>query len=809
MKSITILIAILLLLLLSPSAPPVLAADGSDSLWAYNYGGTQADYGVSAKQVTLGGGFITIGNTLSFGAGGTDIYVVRVDDAGDTIWTTTYGGSGDEEARTIILMPDSGFVFGGWTDSYGAGGDDFYLIRTDKDGDTLWTKTYGTSVNEQCWGLDTTFDGGFILSGYTLPSGSNYNGYLVRTNASGDTIWTATFAGAGNAYERFRYVISLDSDSQFVCCGDTGILQTAPASRMMKGWVVKIDTSGTQVWTRSIGSGAGYPYETFYSVEQCFDGGFILGGHTDTYGSGAEDFLLTKLSSNGDSLWTYPFGGTNDDECHSVVQVVDSGFIMTGETKSFGNGSPTAGFDVWVVKTDQDGDSLWSEVYGGTLSDVAEGIIQTTEREFLITGWSNSFAVGSYDIWLLKIGRKESPPDSLWSYVYGGVNGDIYNAIEYISDDGYIVAGENKSQTDADGEAWVSQLDTNGQVNWEMFLGDTNENLFKDILLIANNDSVVCVGATKTGVYNGYLAKVTTSGDSIWTQSYGGADDDYFYSVAEDVIGNFIMCGYTETYGYSARKDGWLYLVDNSGDSLWSYSYGLGSLYQDCRLQQVIATSDTNYVCAGFQGFYTGPLGGRYSDFWLFKTDAGADTIFDSTYSQNQYDYARSICERASGGYLLAGNTITESGDEDVMVVRVANDGTHLWTRTYGGGSNDNAYRIQETGNGDYVISGYTNSYGAGDSDFWLLKIDAMGDSIWSVRFGGTNSDPCYGYYLLNDSTYILVGETSSFGVGNGDGWILKAGMTQFSDNTTAWGRARFHKSQYSRGAWNRPRWGR
>lgn len=781
------------------------AADGSDSLWAYPYGGTEEDYGISVKEVLLGGGYIAVGHTQSFGAGGTDIYAVRIDVNGDTIWTATYGGSGSEEGRCVTLMSDSGFAFAGYTNSYGAGGNDFYLVRTDKNGDTLWTKTYGTSANEECTGLDTTFDGGFLLAGHTLPSGSNYDAYVVRTDSDGDTIWTATYSGSGVSYERIRHAIALTSDSQFVCCGDTGITQTAPSNRMLKGWIFKIDTSGTLIWSNSMGSGAGEPYEVFQYIDQCFDGGFILGGNTDTYGSGAEDFLLTKTSSSGDSIWAYTYGGINDEEGHCVDQCADSGFIISGETRSFGNGS-LLNFDYWVVKTDKLGDSLWSEAYGGIETDVSEGIIQTTEREYVVVGWSFSFSDGGPDLWLLKIGRDEAPPDSLWSYAYGGANNDIYNAIDYIDGDGFIVVGENKSQGDVDGEAWISKLDTNGQISWEVFLGDTNENLFEDVLLITNNDSIVCAGATKTTVYNGYLAKVTTSGDSVWTQSYGGADDDYFYSVDEDVNGNFIICGYTETYGYSARKDGWLYLVDNSGDSIWAYSYGLGSLYQDCRFREVIVTSDTNYACIGSQWFYTGPPAGKYSDFWLFKTDAGADTIFDSTYSLNQYDYGSAVSELSNGGFILAGNTVTASGDEDVMVVRVADDGTRLWTRTYGGALNDGAYHVQEDGNGDYIISGYTSSYGAGNTDFWLLKVDAMGDSVWSIRFGGVDNESCYDFSILNDSTYVLVGETSSFGAGNSNGWILKAGTEQ-SFFISAWSTSIWGSKAWGIGKWGKSEW--
>ena len=168
----------------------------ADTLWTRTYGGSDFDKGYSVQQ-TQDGGFIIVGFTESYGAGGEDVYLIKTDENGDTLWTRTYGGSSDDMGNSVQETTDGGFIIAGYTYSYGAGGSGVYLIRTDSLGDTLWTRTYGGSDDDYGYSVQQCQDGGFIIAGKTESYGAGYyDVYLIRTDSMGDTLWTKTYGGS-------------------------------------------------------------------------------------------------------------------------------------------------------------------------------------------------------------------------------------------------------------------------------------------------------------------------------------------------------------------------------------------------------------------------------------------------------------------------------------------------------------------------------------------------------------------------------------------------------------------------------------
>jgi hypothetical protein len=207
-----------------------------------------------------------------------------------TSWWRTYGGTNSDYGCSVQPTADGGYIVAGSTASFGAGNGDVYLIKTDASGDTLWTRTYGGTSDDYGWSVQLTSDGGYIIAGYSSSFGAgDYDVYLIRTSPSGDSLWTRTYGGT-----------SLD-----------------------KG----------------------------YSVQQTSDGGYIVVGYTKSYGAGDVDAYLVKTDSSGDALWTRTYGGTNSDNGHSVQQTSDGGYIIAGQTRSFGAGS----LDVYLIKTDANG----------------------------------------------------------------------------------------------------------------------------------------------------------------------------------------------------------------------------------------------------------------------------------------------------------------------------------------------------------------------------------------------------------------------------------------------------------------------
>jgi hypothetical protein len=271
------------------SATCLTSIASAQTSWQRTYGGTLEDYGFSVQQ-TADGGYVITGETGSFGAGYRDVYLVKTDASGDTLWTRTYGGPEADVGYSVQQTAGGGYVITGYAYSFNAMNDAVYLVRTDSSGDTLWTRTYdGTTFD---WGssVQQTADGGYIIAGGTSSFGAgNDDVYLIKTNSLGDTLWTRTYGGT-------------------------------------------YDDRGS-------------------SVRQTADGGYVIAGVSGSFGAGSADLYLLKTNASGDTLWTRTYGGTSEDGGYSVQQIADGGYIVAGWAYSFGAGSA----DVYLIKTDANG----------------------------------------------------------------------------------------------------------------------------------------------------------------------------------------------------------------------------------------------------------------------------------------------------------------------------------------------------------------------------------------------------------------------------------------------------------------------
>jgi hypothetical protein len=352
--------------------------------WTRTYGGADYDFGYSVRQ-TSDGGYIIAGYTYSFGAGATDVYLIKSDSLGDTLWTKTYGGMNLDEGYSVQQTLDGGYIIVGYTNSFGAGIYDFYLIKTDSTGDTLWTRTYGGTNEYFGYSVQQTSDGGYIIVGYI---DFVWDVYLIKTNASGDTLWTRIYDGTN---EYFGYSVQQTSDGGYIIAG--GIYYIGPGVDDV--YLIKTDSTGDTLWTRTYG---GTGNDCGLSVQQTLDGGYIIVGYTNSFGAGNYDFYLIKTDSTGDTLWTRTYGGTNEDEGYSVQQTSDGGYIVVGYTASFG----TSSADVYLIKTDSIGDTLWTRTYGGTSDDEGYSVQQTSDGGYIIAGVTWSYGAGYADVYLIK-----------------------------------------------------------------------------------------------------------------------------------------------------------------------------------------------------------------------------------------------------------------------------------------------------------------------------------------------------------------------------------------------------------------------
>jgi hypothetical protein len=334
--SLAAVVGSILLLLLAQG----LAQPNPDTLWTRTYGGGYGDY-TSSVQQTVDGGYIVAGS----GTRGCDFYLVKMNSQGDTLWARCYGGLSDDNALSVQQTADGGYIVAGATDSFGAGSYDFYLVKTNSQGDTLWTRTYGGGDYEAARSVRQTADGGYVLAGSTMSFGAGYEDcYLVKTNEQGDTLWTRTYGGSSD--DR-AYSVQQAADGGYVVAGWT---RSFGASLYETMYLVKTDGQGDTLWTRTYGGGR---EELAHSVQLTADGGYVLAGLTDSYGAGDEDFYLVKITSEGDTLWTRTYGGYDRDEALSVQQTSDGGYVVGGITYSFGAGTPVVAY-MYLVKTGPD-----------------------------------------------------------------------------------------------------------------------------------------------------------------------------------------------------------------------------------------------------------------------------------------------------------------------------------------------------------------------------------------------------------------------------------------------------------------------
>jgi hypothetical protein len=352
------------------------------STFAKAIGGSNEDIAYSIIQ-SSDGGYVVAGGTSSFGAGGVDIYVVKLDSSGNVVWAKTIGGSSDDEAYSIIQSSDGGYVVAGSTRSFGAGGYDIFVVKLDSSGNVQWAKTIGGSKGDGASSIIQSSDGGYVVVGGTESFGEG-GIYVVKLDNSGNVQWTKTIGGGGASS------IIQSSDGGYVIAGGT---QSFGAG----GWdiyVVKLDSSGNVQWAKTIG---GSDDDRAYSIIQSSDGGYVVAGLTWSFGAGYDDMYVVKMDSSGNVVWTKTIGGSYYDGAYSIIQSPDRGYVVVGGTSSFGEG----GWDIYVVKLDSSGNVQWTKIIeeGGVSS-----IIQSSDGGYVGAGSGGGFRGGSEsDFYVVKM----------------------------------------------------------------------------------------------------------------------------------------------------------------------------------------------------------------------------------------------------------------------------------------------------------------------------------------------------------------------------------------------------------------------
>jgi hypothetical protein len=398
-----------------------------------------------------------------------------------------------------------------------------------------WEKSFGAAAEDRLYALKQTADGGFILGGEsasgiggdkTQASKGQFDFWVVKTNANGNKVWDKTLGGSNNEY---FHSLWLNTDGSFILGGNSASPASGDKSQGLQGnddyWIVKLDLNGNKIWDRSFG---GIGQDRLLNLQQTADGGFILGGSSDSGISGdksqssigGRDYWVIKLDANGSKVWDKTYGGNDNDEFSSLQQTSDGGFILGGTSISGVSGSktqPAQGYgDYWIIKLDPSGNKLWDKTFGGNGGDNFSSVSQTTDGGYILGGSSQSGisidksqpTKGSYDFWIIKL---DAAGNKQWDKTIGGNSADIFSSIQQTSNGGYILGG----------------------LSYSAISGD------------------------KTGPALGssdyWVVSTDASGNKLWDKAFGGSQSDNIYSLQQTSDDGFILGGYTES-GISADK---------------------------------------------------------------------------------------------------------------------------------------------------------------------------------------------------------------------------------------------------------------
>lgn len=397
-----------------------------------------------------------------------------------------------------------------------------------------------------------------------------------------------------------------------------------------------------------------------------------------------------------------------------------------------------------IANASSAGSLVWDKTYGGPQDDAANGITNTSDGGYILTGYTSSYGNGtsgngSSNVWLLKVGANGNEQ---WNKTYGGNMGDVGYSVVQADDGGYAVAGYESSYT-----------------NGNMAM---------------------------------YLLKTDAKGNLLWNKTYGAGVQDGAYSLAKTKDGGFIMTGFT----YLNNKQGWnlsIVKTDSNGILQWNKSYG-GDL-KDCG-HSIIQTDDGGYAIVGYTKSYSSSPGGAFGvggeDLWLLKLDSNGNMQWNKIFGGKDYDDGFSILQNPDGGFTIAGTTqsftqnntpIQEYSDNDtarIYLIRTDARGNLLWNKTVGGDLKTAAFSLARAPDDGYLITGTVFS-NAGDADVLALRTDLNGTQLWANSYGGPEDDYGYSTVYSSDDSFMIAGYTRSFGNDGSDVFLLKIADANYS----------------------------
>ena len=375
--------------------------------------------------------------------------------------------------------------------------------------DTVWTKTFGGADTETAEVGAALSNNEYAFGGYTVSFGYPGDAYIVKFDANGDTLWTGLY-GAGS-YDYVRGIVE-SHDSQLVVAGK----HSASVGAIRTAWLFKTDATGVLDWEHDYTGADDLETQTMIATA---DSGFILAGYTRATGN--NDIWLLKTDVNGDSLWYKTFVAAGADLPTNIRQTPDGGYLIVGTTTSFGGGD----IDVWVIRTDAVGDTLWTRVYGDTENEASPKLDETNDGGYIILSGATNPVSTTYDPWLIKI---DLAGDTAWTKFATCDRSISTGAICQTSDDGFLVAGGASYGSPLGGQFYIVKLDSNADTVWSRTYGGNGSDRAMFVHEDADNKIMLLgqwYGATSYGDY--YAVKLEGAVVSVDDESPSGLPDGF------------------------------------------------------------------------------------------------------------------------------------------------------------------------------------------------------------------------------------------------------------------------------------------
>ncbi len=384
MKKYILLASLLTLPLLASQTNPLAVT------WQKAFGGAKDDVAQSIAP-TDDGGLIIASTSRSFGHGKTDINVMKLDSEGHKLWTKNFGGERKEAAGAITQTADGGYVVVGSTKSYGAGGYDFYIVKMDANGDKVWEKVAGGSAKDEATAVTATKDGGILILGTTKSYGvGSYNYYAVKLDAKGALAWEQT--AGGKDWDIATGVAEAD-DGSLLLVGKSESF----GENSYDGYVVKLSSEGKFIWEKTFG---GKKEDMIHAIAKGTDGGFALVGKTKSYKDKKGDVYIILLDKDGKKRLVKTYGDVGEkDRAYGVTALAEGGYAITGSSRGMSYGRT----DFILIMMDKDGNILRTNHYGGKKEEIAYGITQLKDGGIVMVGDTKTHGSGGMDIYVVRV----------------------------------------------------------------------------------------------------------------------------------------------------------------------------------------------------------------------------------------------------------------------------------------------------------------------------------------------------------------------------------------------------------------------